>query len=326
RTPDPARPPAHRFPLGRAAAPLLGRALRRLRGGAERLRHHPGQAPSDPRRLHLRRRLPRRATPAGVARAAHGDLRLQRRDRRRRAGRGQVGGPQRALRPVHRRVRGQPLLAPVVAGIDHRQAGHRGHRPARGAAADRQLAPGRLRGASAGPVQPRLRAAAGGARLHRTGAAATAARAFAFLRRSMTMALPAQDQTVRCREAAQAAEVVAAQLRRNHDAVAALAAELRAAPPPFVATCARGSSDHAATYAKYLVETRLGVVTASLSPSVGSVYAAPLQLRGALFLAISQSGRSPDLLRNAEAARAAGARVVALVNVEDSPLAALADA
>ncbi|MFO7340392.1 SIS domain-containing protein [Pseudoxanthomonas sp. SGNA-20] len=140
------------------------------------------------------------------------------------------------------------------------------------------------------------------------------------------MALPAQDQTLMFREAAQAAEVVAAQLRRNHDAVAALAARLRADTPPFVATCARGSSDHAATYAKYLVETRLGVVTASLSPSVGSVYAAPLRLRGALFLAISQSGRSPDLLRNAEAARAAGACVVALVNVEDSPLARLADA
>lgn len=139
------------------------------------------------------------------------------------------------------------------------------------------------------------------------------------------MELPAQDQTLMFREAAQAAEVVAAQLRRNHDVVVELAAELRGTPPSLVATCARGSSDHAATYAKYLVETRLGVVTASLSPSVGSVYVAPLQLRGALFLAISQSGRSPDLLRNAEAARAGGARVVALVNVEDSPLAQLAD-
>lgn len=139
------------------------------------------------------------------------------------------------------------------------------------------------------------------------------------------MPLPAQDQTLMFQEAAQAAAVVAAQLRRNHDAVAALAGQLRASPPTLVATCARGSSDHAATYAKYLVETRLGVVTASLSPSVGSVYVAPLQLRGALFLAISQSGRSPDLLRNAEAARAAGAHVVALVNVEDSPLAQLAD-
>ena len=127
------------------------------------------------------------------------------------------------------------------------------------------------------------------------------------------------------REAAQAAEVVAGQFARNREVVEALAASLRAAPPPFVVTCARGSSDHAATYAKYLFETQLGIVTASASPSVGSVYEAPLRLEGALFLAISQSGKSPDLLRNAEAARAAGARVVALVNVEDSPLAALAD-
>ncbi|MXV34936.1 SIS domain-containing protein, partial [Xanthomonas sp. LMG 8989] len=54
-------------------------------------------------------------------------------------------------------------------------------------------------------------------------------------------------------------------------------------------------------------------------------YASPLQLRGALYIVISQSGKSPDLLRNAEAAKAAGARVVALVNVEDSPLAQLAE-
>ena len=126
-------------------------------------------------------------------------------------------------------------------------------------------------------------------------------------------------------EAAQTADVVAAQFRRNAPAIAKLAAELRAAPPAFIATCARGSSDHAATYAKYLFETRLGVVTASISPSVHLVYAVSPNLRGALFLAISQSGRSPDLLRNAEAARAAGARVVALVNAEDSPLAHLAD-
>lgn len=137
--------------------------------------------------------------------------------------------------------------------------------------------------------------------------------------------LPAEDQTLMFREAAQAADVVAAQFARNRAVVERLAAELRAAPPPFIATCARGSSDHAATYGKYLFETRLGIVTASASPSVGSVYEAPLRLAGALYLVISQSGKSPDLLRNAEAAKAAGARVVALVNVEDSPLAALAD-
>ena len=126
-------------------------------------------------------------------------------------------------------------------------------------------------------------------------------------------------------EAAEAAEAVARQLERNAYAVGALAERLRAHPPAFVATCARGSSDHAATYAKYVLEMQLGVVTASVSPSVHSVYAAPLRLRDALFLTISQSGRSPDLVRNAEAARAAGAHVVALVNAEDSPLAAAAD-
>ena len=137
--------------------------------------------------------------------------------------------------------------------------------------------------------------------------------------------LPAQSETLMFREAAEAAAVVAAQFARNRDVVAALGARLRATPPCFVATCARGSSDHAATYARYLIETSLGIVSTSLSPSIGSVYQVPLRLHGALFIAISQSGKSPDLLRNAGAAKAAGAHVVALVNVEDSPLAQLAD-
>ncbi|HEX7324547.1 MAG TPA: SIS domain-containing protein [Rhodanobacteraceae bacterium] len=126
-------------------------------------------------------------------------------------------------------------------------------------------------------------------------------------------------------EAAAAAETVARQLERNDTVVRKLATELRATPPPFVATCARGSSDHAATYAKYVIETQTGCVTTSASPSVESIYAVPLRLRGALYIVISQSGASPDLLRSAQAAHAAGARVVAVVNAEGSPLAALAD-
>lgn len=139
------------------------------------------------------------------------------------------------------------------------------------------------------------------------------------------MTLPEPTATLMFREAAEAADVIERQFDRNHAVMERLAASLRDTPPPFVVTCARGSSDHAATYGKYLLETQLGVVVASASPSVGSVYSVPLQLRGALFIVISQSGKSPDLLRNAEAAKAAGARVVALVNVEDSPLAQLAD-
>jgi len=127
------------------------------------------------------------------------------------------------------------------------------------------------------------------------------------------------------REAAAAAETVARQLERNDAGVRELAAKLREDPPPFVVTCARGSSDHAATYAKYVIEIQTGCVTASASPSVESIYAVPLKLQGALYLVISQSGASPDLLRSAEAARDAGAHVVALVNAENSPLAALAE-
>ena len=136
--------------------------------------------------------------------------------------------------------------------------------------------------------------------------------------------LPGATETLMFAEAAQTADVVATQFSRNERVLATLAEDLRRNPPPFVATCARGSSDHAATYAKYLFETQLGIVTASASPSIGSVYEVKQKLEGALYLVISQSGKSPDLLRNAEAAREAGARVVALVNVEDSPLAQLA--
>ncbi|HET8555008.1 MAG TPA: SIS domain-containing protein [Rhodanobacteraceae bacterium] len=137
--------------------------------------------------------------------------------------------------------------------------------------------------------------------------------------------LPRPDQTLMHAEAAEAPAVLERQMAANDAIVTALAERLRAAPPRFVVTCARGSSDHAATFAKYAIETQLGIVTASASPSVESVYAVAQRLEGALYLVISQSGKSPDLIRNAEAAQVAGAHVVALVNVEDSPLAAMAD-
>jgi glucosamine--fructose-6-phosphate aminotransferase (isomerizing) len=135
----------------------------------------------------------------------------------------------------------------------------------------------------------------------------------------------AASDTLMYTEAHETADVVARQFAANEGTIAALAQSLREQPPRFIVTCARGSSDHAAAYAKYVFETQLGIATASASPSVTSVYAAPQQWQGALFIAISQSGKSPDLVRNAEAAKLAGARVVALVNVADSPLAQLAD-
>jgi glucosamine--fructose-6-phosphate aminotransferase (isomerizing) len=126
-------------------------------------------------------------------------------------------------------------------------------------------------------------------------------------------------------EAAQAPEVVRTQLAANAARVAQLAERLRHSPPRAVVTCARGSSDHAATFARYLIETRLGLLTSSAAPSVSSVYEAAPDLAGTLMLTISQSGASPDILAVVSRARAAGAYVVALVNAEASPLAQLAD-
>ncbi len=136
--------------------------------------------------------------------------------------------------------------------------------------------------------------------------------------------MSAISPTLMLTEAAQAPAVVAMQLVRNAPSIAALTAELRAQPPRTVVTIARGSSDNAATYARYLLEIRLGVLTASAPPSVSSVYGAAPDMTGTLVLALSQSGRSPDLLAASAAAAHAGARVVALVNDENSPLAALA--
>jgi glucosamine--fructose-6-phosphate aminotransferase (isomerizing) len=126
-------------------------------------------------------------------------------------------------------------------------------------------------------------------------------------------------------EAGQASQVVATQLGANAARAEAIGRRLRAQPPRAVVTCARGSSDHAATFAKYLIETRAGVLTSSAALSVSSVYAAAQGLDGALYLAISQSGKSPDLLAAVQAAKAAGAFTIALVNDTASPLAALAD-
>lgn len=126
-------------------------------------------------------------------------------------------------------------------------------------------------------------------------------------------------------ESAQGAQAVRDQLFSNAEEMDRLGERLRRLAPRAVVTCARGSSDHAATFAKYLIETRLGLPTCSAAPSVSSIYDARADLTGSLCLAISQSGASPDLLASVRKAREGGALVVALVNAADTPLAHLAD-
>ncbi len=134
------------------------------------------------------------------------------------------------------------------------------------------------------------------------------------------------EDTMMFAEAAEAPAVAERQVAGLGDALGNLGQRLRGLDPPVVITCARGSSDHAATFAKYLIETRALTPVASHAPSVSSIYSTPWRkLEGALFLAISQSGRSPDLVVSARAAREAGAFVVAFVNEADSPLSEAAE-
>ena len=133
------RPPADRLPVGQRGTPLQRLERHRLRAGVEGLRHHPGPPPGGEGRPHLRRRLPRR-TPLAALREPPTAIFGCNDDRRRRRYWPRRRSVARAVRTVDRRFRGRPVLAPVVAGADHRQAGDRRHRGAMGADADRQPA------------------------------------------------------------------------------------------------------------------------------------------------------------------------------------------
>jgi glucosamine--fructose-6-phosphate aminotransferase (isomerizing) len=136
----------------------------------------------------------------------------------------------------------------------------------------------------------------------------------------MTSASQAAGSLMR-REIAEAGDAAARFISLSAVALRELGVRLRKLDPPVVATIARGSSDHCALYLKYLVEVALGVPCASIGPSIASLYRAPLKLKGALAVSISQSGRSPDIVAMQGAAKTAGAFTLALVNAVDSPLA-----
>lgn len=126
-------------------------------------------------------------------------------------------------------------------------------------------------------------------------------------------------------ELGEAPDAVARQEGALSAPLAELAGRLKRDPPAVVVTCARGSSAHAATFAKHLIERHLGIPVAAAAPVVATAYRRDLRLDRQLFLAISQSGRSDDLIEAAVSARRGGALTAALVNDVDSPLAAACD-
>ena len=127
------------------------------------------------------------------------------------------------------------------------------------------------------------------------------------------------------KEACSSSEVVAAQLKAEGARYAELGAVLRAKAPQTVLTVARGSSDHAAAYAAYLIMSRLGRIVASLPMSLVTLMNAQLHAENTLAIAISQSGQSPDVIEPIRYFRKGGATTVALVNDAASPLAESAE-
>lgn len=124
------------------------------------------------------------------------------------------------------------------------------------------------------------------------------------------------------REIDEIPEAAARLLDCSAKALAAAGAALRAKDPAFLVTIARGSSDHAALFLKYAIELTAARPVASLGPSLASIYGAELKLGDAAAIAISQSGKSPDIVAMAEAATRAGAVSIALTNTLPSPIAA----
>lgn len=126
-------------------------------------------------------------------------------------------------------------------------------------------------------------------------------------------------------EALEAADVVRRQADVLDRPIQDLVARLRRTPPRIVVTCARGSSGHAALFGKGLIERHLAIPVADAAPSVVSVYRRGLRVDGQVFIAISQSGRSHDLVESAVSASECGALTIAIVNDTRSPLASASD-
>jgi glucosamine--fructose-6-phosphate aminotransferase (isomerizing) len=88
---------------------------------------------------------------------------------------------------------------------------------------------------------------------------------------------------------------------------------------------ARGTSDNAGHYLKFLIEVKLGLPVGLASPSSVSIYGAKVDFKNTLVVALSQSGKSPDLLAFASASKEGGALLIAMTNNSDSPLAKAGD-
>ena len=132
-------------------------------------------------------------------------------------------------------------------------------------------------------------------------------------------------KSVMAREIGEIPDVLIRQVNEGLSRYLSAGRQLAASNPRGFVTCARGTSDHAATFFKYLVEIRTGLPVASIGPSVASVYGSRLKLTDFVCVTVSQSGASPDLAVLQKAAGDGGAYTLAILNETDSPVGRGAD-
>ena len=126
-------------------------------------------------------------------------------------------------------------------------------------------------------------------------------------------------------EIGQEPDLAARLVESSQDALQAIAKAFKDRKTRGFVIAARGSSDHAADYARYLFGRRQRALVSLAAPSMFTHYASPPNLDGQCVIGISQSGASPDVISVIEEAKRQGAMSVAITNVEKSPLAAAAE-
>ncbi|MFF0726673.1 SIS domain-containing protein [Streptomyces sp. NPDC004134] len=135
----------------------------------------------------------------------------------------------------------------------------------------------------------------------------------------------AQPGRIMAGEMAEQPEALRRVLAHGAPEIRKVAEAIAARSPRFVLLTARGTSDNAALYAKYLLEVQLGLPCGLTSMSTTTAYEAKPDLTDVLVITVSQSGGSPDLVASTRAAREAGAITLAVTNNPDSPLAGVSE-
>lgn len=127
------------------------------------------------------------------------------------------------------------------------------------------------------------------------------------------------------KEILQQPDILKKTIETNGKVIEALISKLNSSEITSVIIAARGTSDHAAVYAKYAIETLVEIPVSLAAPSVFTMYNSKVNMKNCLVIGISQSGKAADAIEVVKTAREQGAVTMSVTNFVDSPLAAASE-